>query len=1086
VTRVTQKHTHTPLLAGIRSRISAMVDTPKQEEFWFQTADDVCKSFGTDAKKGLTDEQVKKQRAKYGRNELEQDPPKSLLALVLEQFEDTLVLILLAAAVLSFVLAFFEESDEEDSVMGAFVEPIVILTILIINAIVGVLQERDAENALEKLKEMQPSHAEVLRNGETLRIAAEDLVPGDIISVAQGQRIPADSRVLELESNTLRLEEGAFTGESYAVNKDDTTLIRGKHKITNPSSKFNMLFSSTTVATGSCKAVVTSTGANTEFGEIAEGLRQNEDTGKTPLGEKIDNFSNMLMYVITAICFVVWVMNYSHFDDEHFGGVWFKGCIYYLKIAVALGVAAIPEGLPAVITLCLALGTKKMAKKNAIVRKLRSVETLGCTTVICSDKTGTLTTNEMVVREIVRCGHTAGETIVTKVGGVSYNPKDTGVAADHEAININETNLARCMVLANNSRIQAKNEDEMERFGEPTEAAIKVCAEKLGVKDSAALDMKHNGSMGFKRICELEFTRTRKSMSVVAKSDDGHNQLFAKGATEMVIKRCSQIELADGKIVDLDDEAKKQLLATADDLAQRPLRVLSFAYKKNIPLFDGFNGQRDHPVQQKLKNADNYEEIESDMIFCGMVGIKDPARAAVPDSIRMCHDAHVRVIVITGDKRETAIAICKEIGVFSNEDTDIEDRSYIGSDFMEYSDTKKDEKTGKTIRVPSQKQRDILKQPGPFLFARTNPSDKKFIVEVLQQNDEIVAMTGDGVNDAPALQQADIGIAMGIAGTEVAKDAAHMVLADDNFATIVSAIEEGRSIYSNMKAFIRYLISSNIGEVASIFITSLLGFPEGLVPVQLLWVNLVTDGPPATALGFNPADPEVMRQPPRSKNEQLISNFVFFRYMVVGLYVGFATVGVFGYWYTGYDWAETNHTLINMNQLRSFTSCEFNNVTGKTSSEIFKEWEQNPPSTDFCDPTKNGYFIDGGNCVERMKKDPCYYLHTGKAVASTMSLSVLVTIEMFNALNALSEDSSLLVVHPFVNPYLLLAMAASFILHFVILYVPFMASIFEIVPLSWNDWIVVLAFSFPVIIIEEILKALGRYLNRQPVKVKQE
>lgn len=1053
-----------------------------KENAWFFTCEAVCEHLETDSKNGLSNAEVVKRREKYGRNELEAPPPKSLFALVLEQFEDMLVIILLAAAVLSFVLACFEEHKEGESAIAAFVEPIVILTILIINAIVGVIQERDAENALEALKEMQPKHADVFRDGKLVHIGAEELVPGDIINVKQGDRIPADARVLEVGSLTLRVDESSLTGETTTANKDETAMTfyeneDDKHQ--NPhsaSDKQNMLFSSTTIASGKCKAVVTTTGRHTEIGKIAKDIDEEEDE-KTPLGKKIDSFGNGLTYVIAAICVLVWVMNINNFDDPLHGS-WFKGCIYYLKIAVALGVAAIPEGLPAVITLCLALGTKKMAAKNAIVRKLPSVETLGCTTVICSDKTGTLTTNEMVVRAIAKVGGTPGETITYDVGGTSYDPSDNDGTG---ACKIAGSNLARCMVLASNARVLAEqkgDQTEWVRFGEPTEAAIKVCAEKLGVQGAASVDAGEGAVLGFTRVGELEFTRTRKSMSVIAKpSAGGCNKLFVKGGTEVIIERCSHIELENGTVVELKEKDKAALLEQANILAVTPLRVLSFAYKNDIGILKDYDGSREHPGHAVIEQVDRYANVEAGMIFCGMVGIKDPARNEVPTSIAKCYEAKIRVIVITGDKPETATAICKEIGVFDEEKVtadEIKKRTFLGKDFMNLSDREvsQDEEGNKVeTLVPSKTQKDLLRQPGSFLFARTNPSDKKFIVKVLKENGEIVAMTGDGVNDAPALKAADIGIAMGISGKEVAKDAADMVLADDNFATIVAAVEEGRSIYSNMKAFIRYLISSNIGEVVSIFLTALLGFPEGLIPVQLLWVNLVTDGPPATALGFNPADPEVMRKPPRKADESLISNWVFFRYMVVGLYVGFATVGVFAYWYIWYDWAgEHQHTLITYEQLSNFAKCDMSNPIDIFSKDNFN------PSSGFCDHTNGGYVIDGGACAQEIKADPCYYLHTGKAVASTMSLSVLVTIEMFNALNALSEDCSLLVVHPFVNPYLLAAMALSFLLHFAILYVPFMASIFHIVPLSWNDWIVVFVFSFPVILIEELLKLVGRLI----------
>ena len=413
-------------------------------------------------------------------------------------------------------------------------------------------------------------------------------------------------------------------------------------------------------------------------------------------------------------------------------------------------------------------------------------------------------------------------------------------------------------------------------------------------------------------------------------------------------------------------------------------------------------------------------------------------------AIQECYTAGIRVVMITGDTQPTAEAIAKEIGIFTKGES-LKNKSFTGAEFF---------------ALPEKKREALLTASrGGMVFARTEPRDKQQLVKILSKAGEVTAMTGDGVNDAPALKQAAIGVAMGIAGTEVAKEASDMVLADDNFATIVHAVEEGRSIYSNMKAFIRYLISSNIGEVASIFLTALLGLPEGLIPVQLLWVNLVTDGPPATALGFNPPDADIMKRPPRRADDQLITPWVFFRYMVVGLYVGFATVGVFAYWYIWYDWSEYGHPLVSYTQLSNWGKCP--------------DFGADPAYYGVYNPSFTTWAKNGGL---DLSSDPCKYMTgKGKDTASTMSLSVLVTIEMFNALNALSEDGSLLQMPPWKNPWLLLAMAVSFGLHFVILYVPVLAQVFSIVPLTWNDWMVVLAFSFPVILIDEALKLVGRY-----------
>ena len=437
-------------------------------------------------------------------------------------------------------------------------------------------------------------------------------------------------------------------------------------------------------------------------------------------------------------------------------------------------------------------------------------------------------------------------------------------------------------------------------------------------------------------------------------------------------------------------------------------------------------------IHRKLTDVSGYEAIESDLTFFGMVGIKDPARVEVRDSIEQCRQAGIRVFMITGDNQVTAEAIARDVGILlPGEEATC---SFEAHNFMQLSHDEQ-------IRV--------LSGSGGRVFSRSEPVHKKQLISLLKQMGEITAMTGDGVNDAPALQQADIGVAMGISGTEVAKEASDMVLVDDNFSTIVAAIEEGRSIYQNMKAFIRYLISSNIGEVASIFFTAMLGIPEGLSPVQLLWVNLVTDGLPATALGFNPPEPNIMQKPPRDKDEGLITPFVFFRYMVIGLYVGFATVGSFIYWYV-FD-SNNNHPLVTLDQLMNYHKC--------------------PSWTDFSLPESSGF-----------SSSPCDFFIDGKVHASTITLTVLVTIEMFNAFNALSEEASLLVMPPHKNLYLVAAVIGSFIAHFCILYIPPLATIFSVAPLSFHEWMIVLAFSFPVIIIDEVLKCFSRYLTRRNVQ----
>jgi len=1022
------------------------------------SVDEILREQDVSLEKGLDNSSVKTRQGKYGLNELEQEERTPLWKLVLEQFEDKLVQILLFAAMLSFVLAFFEE---DATWLEAFVEPGVILLILIINAIVGVWQEANAENALEALKQMQSLHTPCLRGGVWIdQLPCEELVPGDIVQIKVGDKAPADVRLCKFSTATLRSDEGALTGESETVLKTTEKMLGSNLKI---SDQKNMVFSGTTISGGKAIGVVTTTGMSTEIGKIQSAVQEAaEDTEKTPLNQKLDEFGDMLTNVITGICVLVWVMNFNQFFDPVFGGV-FKGCIYYLKIAVALGVAAIPEGLPAVITLCLALGTKKMVKRNAIVRKLPSVETLGCCTVICSDKTGTLTTNQMVVASFVVPGQNEGELEENQVTGTEYSPSD-GEILDYKSTTGNLATMADICTLCNEAAIKYK-EGAYVRVGEPTEAALKCVVEKMGLPNSPPPKTAEEKASYYGNIIKsnydleatLEFCRNRKSMSVLCRNKaTGDRLLFVKGAAELLLERCTQIMRSDGSVAAITSAERSNIAARITDMANRPLRTLGLAVKTGMEPLSNLPSQ--------LQNIDEYPQVESDLTFVGLTGIRDPPRPEVRSAIAECQSAGIRVIMITGDNKTTAEAIAKDVGIFEV-DEDTTGKSFTGAEFF-HGD------------ISDEKRRHlIMSGGGSRVFSRTEPRDKQLLVKLLRACGEVPAMTGDGVNDAPALKQASIGIAMGIAGTEVAKEAADMILADDNFATIVSAVEEGRSIYSNMKAFIRYMISSNIGEVVSIFLTSAIGVPEGLIPVQLLWVNLVTDGPPATALGFNPPDPDVMLRPPRGRDDALINSWVFFRYMVIGLYVGFATVGVFVFWYTSYDdfiaflgptvigflgVTHDGHSMITYDQLTHWGQCRIGDDAAGT---IFEGMQVN----DF------DYNRDG--IVDDFSTNPCLYFSKGKMQASTLSLSVLVTIEMLNALNAVSEDGSLLHIPPWVNPWLLLAMASSFLLHFLILYVPALATVFSISPHNAVEWILVLLFSFPVIILDEILKYVGRMRN---------
>ncbi|XP_052306672.1 calcium-transporting ATPase 3, endoplasmic reticulum-type isoform X5 [Populus trichocarpa] len=941
------------------------------EDAYARSIAEVLDFFGVDPMKGLSDSQVTLHSKIHGKNVLPEETRTPFWKLVLKQFDDLLVKILIAAAAVSLVLALING----ETGLTAFLEPFVILLILAANAAVGVITETNAERSLEELRAYQADIATVLRNGCFSILPATELVPGDIVEVSVGCKVPADMRMIEMLSNQLRADQAILTGESCSVEKELEVTIATNAVYQD---KTNILFSGTVVVAGRARAVVVGVGANTAMGSIRDSMLHTDDE-VTPLKKKLDEFGTFLA-----------------------------------KIAVALAVAAIPEGLPAVVTTCLALGTKRMARLNAIVRSLPSVETLGCTTVICSDKTGTLTTNMMSVSKIcvVHSVHHGPTIAEYSVSGTSYAPEgiifgSSGMQIQFPAQLPSLLHVAMCSAICNESILQYNpDKGSYEKIGESTEVALRVLAEKVGLpgfdsmpsalhmlsKHERASYCNHYWESQFKKVSVLEFSHDRKMMSVLC-SQKQKEIMFSKGAPGSIVSRCSNILCNDdGSTVPFSAAVRDELESRFRSFAgKETLRCLALAFKQ-MPI-----------GQQTLSFED-----EKDLTFIGLVGMLDPPREEVRNAMLSCMTAGIRVIVVTGDNKSTAESLCNKIGAFDHLE-DFAGHSYTASEFEE---------------LPALQRTLALQRM--TLFTRVEPSHKRMLVEALQHQNEVVAMTGDGVNDAPALKKADIGIAMG-SGTAVAKSASDMVLADDNFASIVAAVAEGRAIYNNTKQFIRYMISSNIGEVVCIFVAAVIGIPDTLAPVQLLWVNLVTDGLPAIAIGFNKQDSDVMKAKPRKVNEAVVSGWLFFRYLVIGAYVGLATVAGFVWWFVHSD----SGPKLPFKELMNFDSCSTR--------------ETNYPCSIFDD------------------RHP-----------STVSMTVLVVVEMFNALNNLSENQSLLVIPPWSNLWLVASIVLTMLLHILILYVHPLSTLFSVMPLSWIEWKVVLYLSFPVIIIDEVLKFFAR------------
>lgn len=776
--------------------------------YYTKHEDDVLASLGTTVD-GLSNDQVKERLADYGRNELDEGEKRTLLQKFLDQFKDLMIIILLVAAVLTVIT---EGSH-------GLADAIIILAVVVLNAAFGVYQEGQAEAAIDALKNMSSPVARVRRNGHVIEVDSKELVPGDIVMLEAGDVVPADMRLLE--ANSLKIEEAALTGESVPVDKDLTVTLEADAPI---GDRVNMAYQNSNVTYGRGSGVVTNTGMYTEVGHIA-GMLANADESDTPLKQNLHHLSKILTYAVLVIAAVTFAVGLMRGQEP------LKG----LTTAIALAVAAIPEGLPAIVTVVLSLGTKVLAKRNAIIRKLPAVETLGSTEIIASDKTGTLTMNQMTVEKV----YTNGQLL--------------NASADFAATN----STLRVMNFANDTKVDPSGK----LIGDPTETALVQFGldKNFDVRDVLVAEP---------RVAELPFDSTRKLMSTIHQQADGRYFVAVKGAPDQLLKRVTQIE-DNGQVRAITEADREAILATNKSLAKQALRVLMMAYKyvDQVPTLET-------------------EIVESDLVFSGLVGMIDPERPEAAEAVRVAKEAGIRPIMITGDHQDTAEAIAKRLGIIDPNDT--EDHVFTGAELNELSD---------------EEFQKVFKQYS--VYARVSPEHKVRIVKAWQNEGKVVAMTGDGVNDAPSLKTADIGIGMGITGTEVSKGASDMVLADDNFATIIVAVEEGRKVFSNIQKTIQYLLSANTAEVLCIFLATLFGW-DVLEPVHLLWINLVTDTLPAIALGVEPAEPGVMAKKPRGRKSSFFDGGVLESIIYQGILQTILVLGV--YWYgiqfpehTGYE-----------------------------------------------------------------------------------------------------------------------------------------------------------------------------------------
>jgi Ca2+-transporting ATPase len=901
--------------------------------YWHSLSiEETIKELNVSVKDGLSDKEVKQRQQTYGRNQLEAKKGKSLFRKFIAQFADFMIIILICAAIISFIVSYID--GELD-----FVDPIIILLIIILNATLGVLHETKAEKALEALKKMSAPNAHVLRNGKFDFIDSSELVPGDIILLETGYFVPADARLVNAVN--LKVEEASLTGESHPVDKVAEATLSPD---TNLGDRCNLVMATSTVTFGRGIAVVVATGMNTQVGHIAKMIMEDE-TPITPLQKRLAKTGKILGIAAIVICAIIFILgllkNMPVFD--------------MFMTSVSLAVAAIPEGLPAIVTIMLSLGVQRMAKKNAVIRKLPAVETLGSATVICSDKTGTLTQNVMTVTEIS-----------SLQGKEDPGSKFGSFLLSHAAL---------C-----NDAILQMDKNTASATGEPTEKALILAAYHAGLK-KPDLDKK------YKRINEIPFDSTRKLMTTIHSSQDHTYRSVTKGAFDFLINRCTHIYI-NGTQYALSSQDKNRLYALNNAMTARALRVIAVAYK-NIAKSDTI----------KVSSS----ELENGLTFIGLIGMIDPPRMEVKSAVALCKQAGIKPVMITGDHVLTAKAIAKELGILNDSSEAITGEELSRMDA---------EQLAKAI-------------PRYSVFARVSPEHKVRIVKAYQSRGEVVAMTGDGVNDAPALKAADIGCAMGITGTDVAKNAADMILTDDNFATIVSAIKEGRGIYDNIKKAVHFLLSSNIGEILNIFVAILLGLPTPLVAVQLLWVNLVTDSLPAISLGVEPTAKDIMMKKPIPPDKGMFADGLAFRIIVEGIMIGSLALTAFAIGYHYYD------------------------IPAMAISVAKQE-------------------ITDARAAANIPW-----------VGRTISFAVLSLSQLFHSFNMRSEHS-LSEVGLFSNPKLILSFIICSFLQIAVISFPRLADLFQVVPLTFRQWAIVFLLSIAPIVIVELQKKLNqRFISKE-------